>query len=183
MVRKTGTAPKAKPPTKKDVKAAADRAEKKPAPKWGKGKADADAAGVPMADETPQNISTGEERIDPAQTEQPWDAEAQAAAEEQARPQPDPEQQPEPRKSKPAENIGGNQTGVLIAGVERIERLMEERQGIQDDLKEVFGELKEAGFNTGILRKVLARRKMDPNKRMEMDTLMDTYEFALEKRG
>ena len=180
MVRKTGTAPKAKPPTKKDVEAAADRAEKKAAPKWGKGKADADAARVPMADETPQNISTGEERVDPAQTEQPWDAGAQAAMAEP--PHPAPEQQPEPRASKPAENMGGNQTGVLISGVERIERLMEERQVIQDELKEVFGELKEAGFNTGILRKVLTRRKMDPQKRDEMDTLMDTYEFALEKR-
>lgn len=75
--------------------------------------------------------------------------------------------------------IGGNAAPVLRAFAERIERLDEERKALVDDIKEVFDEAKSAGFDAKILRKVLARRKMDPKDRKEMDELIALYEETL----
>lgn len=88
---------------------------------------------------------------------------------------------PKVRKSKKDEE-GTNLTGMakdLVNGVERIERLAEERSAIGDDIKEVFAELKSKGYSTPTLRKVLARRQMDPEKRKEQDDMLDLYEEAL----
>lgn len=200
MVRKTGTAPKDKPAPKA---AAKGKGPAKPAsPKWGKKKTDKPAAAddydnTPMP-ETQQAISTGEERVDPAQqsegtAEDMYMSQDQLAppASESNEPSAGPADDPAPETPAPkpaakpvifADGIGGNASAVLISSVERLERLMEERDAIGDDIKEVLGELKGVGFNTGIIRKVLSRRRMDPDKREEQDTLLETYEFALEKQ-
>ncbi len=44
----------------------------------------------------------------------------------------------------------------LRAFVERIERLEEEKKTIADDIKDVYGEAKAMGFDTKILKKVVA---------------------------
>ncbi|MGH7747393.1 MAG: DUF2312 domain-containing protein [Candidatus Dormibacteria bacterium] len=77
----------------------------------------------------------------------------------------------------PAPGLGHN--GQLISLVERIERLNEEREGLGEDIKEVFGEAKSAGYNTAIIRKAIAIRRMDPAKRAEIEALLDTYLRAL----
>jgi len=63
--------------------------------------------------------------------------------------------------------------------VERIERLAEEKQTLTYDIKEVYSEAKAEGFDVKILRKIIARRKMDPHDLDEMAALIDLYESAL----
>lgn len=72
-----------------------------------------------------------------------------------------------------------NSWSALLSYVERYERLTEEIDGLGDDRKEVVGEAKATGFDTKTLRKVLARRKMDPAVRQESDALVELYEEAI----
>jgi len=67
----------------------------------------------------------------------------------------------------------------LRAFVERIERLEEEKKTIADDIKDVYGEAKSMGFDTKILKKVIALRKKDDQERMEEELILDTYLAAL----
>ncbi len=63
--------------------------------------------------------------------------------------------------------------------IERIERLQEEKKGISDDIKDVFLEGKAVGYDTKIMRKVLALRKMTREDRQEMEALLDLYKAEL----
>ena len=63
--------------------------------------------------------------------------------------------------------------------VERIERLEEEKQGLSDDIRDVYSEAKGTGYDPKILRKVIALRKMKPDDRREMEMLLETYKNAL----
>lgn len=83
-------------------------------------------------------------------------------------------------KPKPgaSQEIGANSAGELKAFIERIERLDEERQGIVDDIKDVFLEAKHSGFDPKILRKIIKIRK-DPDQYREESELVDVYLQAL----
>lgn len=63
--------------------------------------------------------------------------------------------------------------------IERIERLNEEKKGIQDDIKDVYSEAKMVGYDTKILRAVIRLRSMEPNDRAEYQAILDTYMCAL----
>jgi uncharacterized protein (UPF0335 family) len=63
--------------------------------------------------------------------------------------------------------------------IERIERLAEEKQGIADDIKDVYTEAKAAGYDTKTIREVIRLRKMRPEDRREMQMVLDTYMAAL----
>lgn len=63
--------------------------------------------------------------------------------------------------------------------IERIERLEEEKKGIADDIRDVFGEAKAVDYDTKIMRQVLRLRKMNPDDRREMEAVLDTYKAAL----
>jgi uncharacterized protein (UPF0335 family) len=67
----------------------------------------------------------------------------------------------------------------LRSFIERIERLEEEKKTIADDIKDVYGEAKGTGFDTKILKKVIAIRKQDKDERMEQEAILDTYLAAL----
>ena len=69
--------------------------------------------------------------------------------------------------------------GQLRALIERIERLEEEKKTIADDIKDVYGEAKANGYDTKVLRKVVAIRKQDQNDRLEQEAILDTYLHAL----
>lgn len=64
--------------------------------------------------------------------------------------------------------------------IERIERLNEEKQQAADLSKEVFAEAKGRGYDTAILRKVIARRKRDRDDLAEEQAVIEMYETALE---
>ncbi|MCP4181729.1 MAG: DUF2312 domain-containing protein [Hyphomicrobiales bacterium] len=67
----------------------------------------------------------------------------------------------------------------LRSVVERIERLEEEKKGIADDIREVYGEAKSNGYDTKVLRQVISLRKQDMNERQEQDAVRDLYLHAL----
>ncbi len=67
----------------------------------------------------------------------------------------------------------------LKAFVERIERLAEEKQGIADDIKEVYAEAKGTGFDVKALRTIIRLRKQDIDERKESEAILETYMFAL----
>jgi uncharacterized protein (UPF0335 family) len=70
-------------------------------------------------------------------------------------------------------------SGELQAFISRIERLEEEKRAIADDVKEVYQELKGSGYDARIVRKIIARRRMDESKRQEEEALIELYEEAL----
>lgn len=63
--------------------------------------------------------------------------------------------------------------------VERIERLLEERKGIGTDIRDVYAEAKAEGYDAATLRRLIARRRMEPHQRFEADEQLATYEAAL----
>lgn len=69
--------------------------------------------------------------------------------------------------------------GQLRSLVQRVERLEEEKKALAGDVKEVYAEAKSQGFDTKIMRKVVALRRKDPNERAEEETLIDLYLGAL----
>jgi uncharacterized protein (UPF0335 family) len=71
----------------------------------------------------------------------------------------------------------------LLAIVERIERLEEEKKALAEDIKEVYAEAKGNGFDIKILRKVVAIRKRDVSERLEEETLVDLYLQAVGTRA
>jgi uncharacterized protein (UPF0335 family) len=78
--------------------------------------------------------------------------------------------------------IGHNldpQTDELVVFAERIERLEEEKQALSGDIREVYAEVKSAGFDTKILRKALALRRKTKAEREEEQMLIDTYLAAI----
>jgi uncharacterized protein (UPF0335 family) len=73
-------------------------------------------------------------------------------------------------------SVAADQLRLLI---ERIERLEEEKQGVADDIKDVYSEAKAVGFDAKIMRQIVRLRKMDKNDRAEMEAILDTYKSAL----
>ena len=67
----------------------------------------------------------------------------------------------------------------LRSFVDRIERLEEEKKTINDDIKDVYAEAKGNGFDTKVLRKVIALRKQDADERQEQESILDLYLVAL----
>lgn len=76
-------------------------------------------------------------------------------------------------------DVHGVARDQLRAFIERIERLEEEKKTIADDIKDVYAEAKGTGFDTKILKKVVALRKKDAQERMEEDAILETYLAAL----
>lgn len=67
----------------------------------------------------------------------------------------------------------------LRAFIERVENLAEEKQAIADDIKAVYAEAKATGFDTKIIRKIVALRKQDKHKREEEAEILDLYMTAI----
>ena len=63
--------------------------------------------------------------------------------------------------------------------IERIERLEEEKKGIADDIRDVYAEAKAVGYDAKIMRQVVRLRKMKPDDRAEMETILEVYKNAL----
>jgi uncharacterized protein (UPF0335 family) len=77
-------------------------------------------------------------------------------------------------------NVSAEQLRLFI---ERIERLNEEKQGIADDIKDVFAEAKGQGYDVKTMRSIIKLRAMERDARMEQEALLDTYKAALGLAG
>lgn len=63
--------------------------------------------------------------------------------------------------------------------VERIERLETEKQDAAEAQKEVYAEAKGRGYDTKVLRKVIADRKKDRDALAEERAVQEMYEAAI----
>ena len=63
--------------------------------------------------------------------------------------------------------------------VERVERLEAEKKDIADQQKEVMAEAKARGYDTKVLRKVIALRKRDADDIAEEEAVLEMYKQAL----
>jgi uncharacterized protein (UPF0335 family) len=63
--------------------------------------------------------------------------------------------------------------------IERVERLEEEKKGIGDDIKDVYGEAKAVGYDVKIMRQIVRERKMNPDDRREHESMLDVYRASL----
>jgi uncharacterized protein (UPF0335 family) len=63
--------------------------------------------------------------------------------------------------------------------IERIERLEAEKKDLADAQKEVMAEAKGRGYDTKVMRKVIALRKRDANDIAEEEAVLEMYKEAL----
>jgi uncharacterized protein (UPF0335 family) len=63
--------------------------------------------------------------------------------------------------------------------VQRIEKLEEEKAALAEDIKSVYSEAKSDGYDTKILKQIIAMRKKDAAKVAEEKALLATYMEAL----
>lgn len=63
--------------------------------------------------------------------------------------------------------------------IERVERLNEEKQGVADDIKDVFAEAKGRGYDPKAMRKIVAIRKKNKEQHQEEEAILETYMQAL----
>lgn len=75
--------------------------------------------------------------------------------------------------------VNGVSGEILLSYCERIERIEEEKKALQNDIKEIFEEAENRGFDKKALKEVLKRRKMDANDARELDFSLDLYKEIL----
>jgi uncharacterized protein (UPF0335 family) len=63
--------------------------------------------------------------------------------------------------------------------IERIERLDAEKKDLADQQKEVMAEAKARGYDTKVMRKVIALRKREPDDIAEEEAILEMYAQAL----
>lgn len=63
--------------------------------------------------------------------------------------------------------------------IERMERLEAEKKDIADQQKEVLAEAKGRGYDTKVMRKVIALRKRDADDLAEEEAVLEMYKEAL----
>lgn len=89
-------------------------------------------------------------------------------------------------KEEPAPNpravLGGNSGTQLFSFIERIERLEEEKSALNEDIKEVYKEIKGSGFDTKMVRRLVSRRKKDQDLVREEDEVFELYLQAMGMR-
>ncbi len=63
--------------------------------------------------------------------------------------------------------------------IERFERLEAEKKDIADQQKEVMAEAKSRGYDTKVMRKLIAQRKRDRDDLAEEEAVLEMYREAL----
>ncbi|SNS54541.1 DUF2312 domain-containing protein [Tropicimonas sediminicola] len=69
--------------------------------------------------------------------------------------------------------------GELRQFIERFERLEAEKKDIAEQQKEVMAEAKARGYDTKVIRKVIALRKREPDDIAEEEAVLEMYKAAL----
>jgi uncharacterized protein (UPF0335 family) len=71
-----------------------------------------------------------------------------------------------------SDNVNKDQ---LLGYIDRIERLDEDKRAISEDIKEIYVEVKSAGYDTKIVRKIVSLRRKSREERQEEETLLELY--------
>ena len=69
--------------------------------------------------------------------------------------------------------------GHLKTFIERIERMVEEKKAIADDIKDIYAEAKSSGYDAKVMRKIVSERRKDAAKRAEEEAVFDLYWLSL----
>lgn len=78
-----------------------------------------------------------------------------------------------------------SETGSTVAAaelrqfIERYEHLDAEKRDLADQMKEVMAEAKGRGYDTKVMRKLIAMRKRDRNDLAEEEAILEMYRQAL----
>lgn len=84
-----------------------------------------------------------------------------------------------PNRKKDDDDDVSVASGQLRAFIERIERLEEDKAAIAADIKEVYAELKGAGFDSKAVRTIVRLRKRDQAEIDEEQAIVELYMQAL----
>lgn len=76
-----------------------------------------------------------------------------------------------------AGGIAGEQLKTIVM---RYERLAEEKMILSEDQKDIMAEAKGNGFDTKIIRKLIARRKRDKDELAAEDDMLRIYSEAID---
>ena len=76
--------------------------------------------------------------------------------------------------------VGGIAVDRLRSLIERIERLEEEKKGIQSDIRDIFVEAKNDGFDIKAMRAILKLRALNAADRDAQELILETYRKALD---
>jgi len=90
-----------------------------------------------------------------------------------------PPMKPDPTFDAAADNSYRVTADELRQFIERLERLDAEKKDIADQQKEVMVEAKGRGYDTKIIRKVIALRKREPDDIAEEEAVLEMYRSAL----
>ena len=77
-----------------------------------------------------------------------------------------------------SDNTGTDAAGRLRSLVERIVRIEEEKKGLSEDIRDIYGEAKSDGFEVKALRRVVRIQRMDQSQKAaheEVETILETY--------
>ena len=69
--------------------------------------------------------------------------------------------------------------GELKQLIKRVETLEEERREVAEQIKEVMAEAKGRGYDTKVMRKIVALRKRDKDDVAEEEAVLEMYKQAL----
>jgi uncharacterized protein (UPF0335 family) len=76
--------------------------------------------------------------------------------------------------------VGGIAGERLRSFIERLERLIEEKDALLADIREVKSEAKGVGFDVPAINHILKLRKSDPAALREFEDIVDVYKRALD---
>lgn len=80
---------------------------------------------------------------------------------------------------------GGDRTNSQSAGaelrsfVEQIERIEADEKALKEDKREIMAEAKGRGYDTKVLRSIIAERRRDPGDIAEEESIRELYREAL----
>ncbi|SBV98031.1 conserved hypothetical protein [uncultured Alphaproteobacteria bacterium] len=76
-------------------------------------------------------------------------------------------------------DVGGVAAEQLQSLIMRIERLEEDKANILGDIREVYAEAKNQGFDVKIMRQLIRLRKLEEHDYKEQEEILDLYKRAL----
>lgn len=76
-------------------------------------------------------------------------------------------------------DVGGIAAEQLQSLIMRVERLEEDKANILGDIREVYAEAKNQGFDVKIMREIIRLRKLEEHDAKERAEILDLYKRAL----
>ena len=90
-----------------------------------------------------------------------------------------PPMKPDPQFDAAADNAYAVTADELRQFIERLEQLEAEKADVAEQQKEVMSEAKGRGYDTKVMRKIIALRKRKPDEVAEEEAILDMYKAAL----